>query len=345
MTGTPPPESLPAEDPATSTGQGKESTASAPHATRTFPAARAIAARGWLAAHKWLVLRRLSQFGFLALFLLGPVAGLWVVTGTIASSLTLEVLPLTDPLIALQTLLAGHPLEATAIIGTLIVLAVYGVIGGRVYCSWVCPINILTDTAHWLRVRLGIRHSLSLRRETRLVVLAAVLVVSLTAGIVAWESLNPVTLLYREVVFGTFLLSGAALAALIALFLFDLFLSPHGWCGHLCPVGAFYGLVGQRSLIRVSARRRAVCDDCMACYYVCPEPHVISPALKGAEKGLGPVILSPDCTNCGRCIDVCPDRVYVFSHRFDQRTTETDAGESMTGQGDQKGEGVSRPAA
>jgi ferredoxin-type protein NapH len=54
----------------------------------------------------------------------------------------------------------------------------------------------------------------------------------------------------------------------------------------------------------------------MDCFEVCPEPQVIRPALKGEDKGLGPVILSADCTNCGRCIDVCSKDVFTFGLRF-----------------------------
>src|SRR3546814_8096019 len=32
---------------------------------------------------------------------------------------------------------------------------------------------------------------------------------------------------------------------------------------HVCPVGAFYGLLGKRALLRVNASGRAACDDCM----------------------------------------------------------------------------------
>ena len=39
----------------------------------------AVQKKGWLQAQKWLLLRRLSQLGFLGLFLLGPVAGIWIV--------------------------------------------------------------------------------------------------------------------------------------------------------------------------------------------------------------------------------------------------------------------------
>ena len=36
-----------------------------------------------------------------------------------------------------------------------------------------------------------------------------------------------------------------------SVFFFDLFVSRRGWCGHLCPVGAFYGLLGTTVLGRM----------------------------------------------------------------------------------------------
>jgi ferredoxin-type protein NapH len=42
---------------------------------------------------------------------------------------------------------------------------------------------------------------------------------------------------------------------------------------------------------------------------------VIKPALKGEARGLGPAILSPNCTNCARCIDVCSKDVFRFGLR------------------------------
>jgi len=55
----------------------------------------------------------------------------------------------------------------------------------------------------------------------------------------------------------------------------------HGWCGHVCPVGAFYSLLAVPSVVRVSAADREKCDDCMDCFAVCPEQQVIRPALNG----------------------------------------------------------------
>lgn len=261
---------------------------------------------------RYLVLRRLSQLGILALFLAGPLAGIWIVKGNLNFSHTLDFLPLADPYVLAQSVLAGHAPENRALIGVAIILAVYLLVGGRVYCSWVCPMNVVTDAAAWLRTRLGIRSGTSLSRNLRYWILAMTLVLALATGTIAWELVNPVSMLHRGLIFGI----GAAWAVVLAVFLFDVFVAQRGWCGHVCPVGAFYSLVGRVSLLRVSASRRAQCNDCMDCYVVCPEPQVITPALKGEKSGTSPVILAANCTNCGRCIDVCSENVFEFGSRF-----------------------------
>ena len=279
------------------------------------PGAGAVASKGWLGAHKWLLLRRLSQFGILALFLLGPWAGIWIVKGNLNSSVTLDVLPLTDPYVLLQSLLTGHLPETAALTGALIVLVFYFLVGGRAYCSWVCPVNLVTDGAHWLRERIGLTGASRLSRNTRYWILGVTLLLAAVTGGIAWELVNPVSMLHRGLIFGM----GLAWSVVLAVFLLDLFVSRRAWCGHLCPVGAFYSLLGRYSPLRVRAEARDACDDCMDCFAVCPEPQVIRPALKGGEKGVGPVITDANCTNCGRCIDVCARDVFVFGTRFGNR--------------------------
>lgn len=275
------------------------------------PGAEAIAAKGWLAAHKWLLLRRASQLGILLLFLVGPWFGWWIVKGNLNFSYTLNVLPLADPYIILQSLLARQVPEQLALTGVVIVLLFYLLVGGRAYCSWVCPVNLLTDFAYWLRVRLGLKGSAHISRPTRYWMLGMTLVVAAATGSIAWEMVNPVSMLHRGLIFGL----GLAWAVLLAVFLFDLFVMRHGWCGHLCPVGAFYSLIGKLSLLRIRLPARDACNDCMDCFAVCPEPQVIRPALKAIDDA-SPVILEGNCTNCGRCIDVCSKDVFAFGTRF-----------------------------
>lgn len=279
------------------------------------PGAEARAEHGFWVAYRWLIARRLVQLGFFLLFAVGPWFGVWIAKGTLSSSLTLDILPLTDPLVFLQSVLARHRPEGTAIIGAGIVLTVYAVLGGRLYCSWVCPINPVTDLAAWTRRKLGIETDWKVKPETRLWILAGILLASAATGTIAYELVNPITTVYRGLLFGL----TVGLVPVVAIFVLDVFVAKHGWCGHVCPVGAFYGLLNRSALLRVSAVGRVRCDDCMDCYAVCPEMHVISPALKGDRTGSSPVITAADCTACGRCIDVCPERVFRFTHRSDQR--------------------------
>jgi len=281
---------------------------------------------GWFKANQWLLARRATQLGFFMLFASGPLFGIWIAKGTLASSMTLDVLPLTDPLVLLQGLVAGHRPESLALIGAGIVLGAYLLIGGRVYCSWVCPVNPVTDLAAWVRRKLNIQKGWNLKPKTRLWMLGAILVAAFISGTIAFELINPITTLYRGLLFGV----SWGMATLFLIFLFDVFVTRDGWCGHVCPVGAFYGLVNTTGLLRVSARGRQRCDDCMDCYAVCPEMHVIAPALNAADTRDTPIITDIDCTACGRCIDVCPERVFNFTHRFDQRVDQPPAPKTMT---------------
>jgi len=277
------------------------------------PGHEAIEVKGWLRAHKWLLLRRFTQLAILGLFLAGPWLGVWIVKGNLSSSLTLDILPLTDPFLLLQSIAAGQAPYREALLGAGIVVAFYLLVGGRVFCSWVCPMNIVTDAAAWLRRQLGLKGGKVPSAHTRYWLLAFTLLTAAVTGSLAWEWVNPVSMLHRGLIFGF----GLSWGIVLGVFLYDLLIASRGWCGHLCPMGALYGLLGKRSLLRVSAAQRSACNDCMDCFAVCPEPQVIRPALKGTGQTT-PVILDKDCTNCGRCIDVCSKDVFRLTTRIDR---------------------------
>ena len=279
--------------------------------SRALPAAGAPNAARRFGA-KWLLLRRLSQFGILGLFLLGPWFGIWIVKGNLSSSLTLGVLPLTEPLLVLQAMATGHLPYRDAIIGAGIVTGFYLLLGGRAFCSWVCPLNVVTDGAAALRRKLGIKGGHAPAAATRYWLLLGLLAACFASGSMVWEFVNPVSMLHRGLIFGM----GSAWLVILGIFLYDLLAASRGWCGHLCPMGALYGLLGRTALPRIAAARRSACNDCLDCYTVCPEPQVIHPALKGSGTAL---IGDANCTNCGRCIDVCKLDVFCFTNRLSNR--------------------------
>lgn len=272
----------------------------------------AIEEKGWLGAHRMLLLRRLSQLSIMALFMVGPLFGVWIITGNLSSSLILGTVPLSDPFVIAQMFAAGHWPEISTIVGVSIVIALYVLVGGRSYCSWVCPVNVVTDTASWIRRALGLKGGLKASGDLRYWVLAMTLIMSAAFGMIIWEFVNPVSMMHRGLIFGM----GAAWSIIAGIFFYDLFVANAGWCGHFCPMGAFYSLIGKVSILRISAPKREACNNCMDCFAVCPEPQVIPPALRGAKSGASPVIESSECTNCGRCIDVCSLDVFNYTSRF-----------------------------
>lgn len=272
-----------------------------------YPGHDAIKQKGWLKAHQWLLLRRFSQLLILTLFFSGPWFGVWILKGNLSSSLLLNTVPMTDPLLLLQVLLTQHWPEMIAFTGTAVILVFYLLVGGRMYCSWVCPLNMVTDAADWVKERLGVKPATRFTKSTRYGLLVLLLLLAAVTGTLVWELVNPVSLLHRGLLFGI----GFGWFIILGIFLFDIFIVPRGWCGHLCPVGAFYGLLGGVTPVRISTANRTACDNCMDCFHICPEPQVITPALKDLNHR--PLIDDAQCTNCGRCIDVCSKHVFHFS--------------------------------
>ncbi|HHX8541248.1 TPA: quinol dehydrogenase ferredoxin subunit NapH [Vibrio diabolicus] len=266
----------------------------------------AVEKLGWWRAHRFLILRRLCQLTIIALFMAGPTLG--VLTGNLSSSMLFDTVPLSDPLIVLQALATGHIPEFNALLGVVIVVVFYAILAPRAFCAWVCPLNIVTDLAAWLRRKFNIKASYRWSPTIRYWLIPVLMLGSALSGAILWTWLEPVAELHRGLVFGM----GAGWVLIALVFVLDLLLVEHGWCGHLCPLGATYGVIGRKSLLRVTAVRREDCTKCMDCFYVCPEPEVLRQPLKEGDRR----VMDQNCISCGRCLDVCPEHVFEFKNRL-----------------------------
>ena len=266
----------------------------------------------WLRRNRWLIARRTVQFAVLAAFVSGTWWGVPIAQGTLAASRWFGALALMDPFVTVQSLLAGHEVAAAGLAGAAIVAGFYALFAGRLFCGWVCPINLVTDAAEAVRQRLPAGGVASLRADRRLrhVVLLLVLAGSAGAGVIVWESVNPITFTVRGLAFGSWV---AVLVAAGAVFVFDLVVLRHGWCGHVCPVGAFYGWLGRFGRLKVHAVRAQACTRCGDCFAACPEPQVIVPVLRPGATTFA--INDQDCLRCGRCIDRCDEGVFELRLR------------------------------
>ncbi|MGP1717198.1 MAG: quinol dehydrogenase ferredoxin subunit NapH [Methylophilus sp.] len=252
--------------------------------------------RDMLYRNRWLVSRRVLQVLIMLAFAVELPDGGYFAQGNLSSSVWFGI-GLTDPYIWLQSMLAGASLGKSALIGMLIVASVYALFGGRIYCSWVCPINLLTDASYWIRQKLNIKSNFTLSKDIRISILVLSLILSLIGGTLAWEAVNPITMLQRELMWS----SRAGMMVLASIFLFDIFVTRRGWCSHICPVGAFYSVLGRYGRLIVKATESRACNGCSACIKVCPEPHVLAPVVSNKTD----YVTSGDCTRCGACLDQC----------------------------------------
>jgi len=255
---------------------------------------------------KYLILRRVTQIGLLFLYFAGNVWGWKILLGDLSTSKLFEKVPLSDPFALLQILATGATVGVDILIGALIIVLFYAIIGGRAFCSWVCPVNMVTDLAAWLRRKLyidKIERKLWISRNIRYYMIVIALIVSVISGLAAFEVISPITILNRNIVFGV----GTGLGLIVAIFLFDLFVVKNGWCGHICPLGGTYSLIGKFALFRVKHTSEN-CTLCMKCKDVCPEVQVLNMIGKKSIP-----VNDIECTNCGRCIDVCDDDSLNFT--------------------------------
>jgi ferredoxin-type protein NapH len=262
---------------------------------------------------RYLILRRVVQIGVLLLFF-GTLHwgwslfGLPLLSGDLSASEILGQVTLADPFATLQILLTGHVLEFEVLLGASLVFGIFMILGGRVWCSWVCPVNLVTDLAGFLHRKTWRKNLFGIPRHLRYAVLALALLLSVLIGLPAFEWVSPIGAMHREIIFGL----GLGWTALVGLFLFDWLVVKHGWCGHLCPLGAFYSVVGRHTAqIRVKFDQ-ASCNGCGKCQAICPEPQVLN-LKRLAEDGQ---VLSGECTNCARCIPICPEKSLAFGWRL-----------------------------
>ncbi len=210
---------------------------------------------------------------------------------------------------ALQVMLAFKHVVLNLLIGTATIFVLWLLLGGRTFCSWVCPYHLLSEWAEklhlWLVGKKLIKNHTFNRRVRSLFYLLFTLLALLT-GYTVFETISPTGILSRALIYGP----SIALVWVSALLLFEVLYSRRAWCRYICPIGITYGIVGILSPLRIKYDVRD-CDHEGDCRRVCLVPHVLDNAIKGRATNLE-VDISADCTRCGMCVDVCTTNSLKF---------------------------------
>ena len=268
---------------------------------------------------RWTVARRIVQAGALVLFAAPLVVAGWGLLGIGSgtddalptpadlpffgslSSTTIFGAEVLDPFAMLETIAAAKTFEAEWLLAALPVLAVYGLVRGRAFCGWICPVNLLLEGVDALRRKLGIEvREAPVPRHAKLWIALCVLALSALTSVPVFESFSPISAMNKGILFG----ATAGVWTLLAIVLAELFWGRRVWCRALCPLGGFYEAIGRVGVVNARYNRTA-CIHCDACRKAClADPSILNPVLAGDET----YVRAGDCMACGACVDACPTR-------------------------------------
>jgi polyferredoxin len=199
-----------------------------------------------------------------------------------------------------------HPVHPAALVIFLAILLM-SLLAKKSFCSWLCPVGTLSESAHKLGRRLFGRNlrlwpwlDIPLRGIKYLLLFLFVKIILLDMPAEAlggfldapYWAVSDVKMLH----FFT-RMSLTTLAVLAGLTLLSL-LYKNFWCRYLCPYGALLGLASIISPFKIR-RDSAGCSSCQRCSAACPS---------GLAVHSSSAVSSPECSGCLSCVEHCPER-------------------------------------
>lgn len=265
--------------------------------------------------HKWRNIRWAALIFMNLLFVVSFALDLSILEGSLSGSRLIGFY-LMDPFNALQVLATssttGYIVHLTTNfwIGLITILLFWFFLGGRTYCSWMCPYHFLAENFEKLHNFLVKKKKIKEHRfhiGLRFVFWVGFLILAVATQQLVFEDLNMVGILSRAMIYGP----GLLLLWVIGVLLFEIVYSKRFWCRYVCPIGTTWSFVGKLSplTIRFDLDKCGYCRDCQD---VCLVPHELWFVQRG--KATQKVhYTGSDCTRCGLCIDTCGGNALTYT--------------------------------
>lgn len=216
-------------------------------------------------------------------------------------SLRLGNLDIVDPALMVQAILLTKKLYFPMLLAGVIPLII-ALFFGKVFCSWICPYNLLAEYTE--KLRRIIRPSSVRERHHNPKSHYYWLIYGSILSLVAVLGLPIITLISMPglitgtladlLLFGTL---GLEIILVFVLLIIELFFAPRFWCKYACPVGATLEVLRNRHTLKVRFNPHK-------CIY--SQTHRL-PCHDACPLHLNPMRMDiyPYCFNCGDCVDAC----------------------------------------
>jgi ferredoxin-type protein NapH len=251
--------------------------------------------------------RKIFQIFSLAFLIAVPllvVNEIYTIIGNLYS-ITIADVDIVDPAMSLQTMLLSREVIEVLLIG-LIIPVLLALIFGKVFCSWMCPFNTLSEYWQKLTRKLFKKRYRKAKLKVRdknpepvyfWAILIFFFVLSLILDFPLITFLSAPGIISSEishVIMGMGF--GLEIIIVLAIIVIEGLIFKRYWCKFICPVGGILSVFRFKRTLHLVYNEN-VCS-CAAvsepCCYSCPLD--LSPKRKN---------LYPFCYNCGECIKIC----------------------------------------
>ena len=170
-----------------------------------------------------------------------------------------------------------------------ILVAGLAFLGGRIYCSVICPFGIFQEIVWFVKRRFRKKSACQVNFPLKYFVAAVVWGMLLGGTAFAMRYIEPYTL------FGSAMTVSLTGLAAVVIVLAAVLWKDRVFCTNFCPVGTLLGLISKISLNKIYISD--VCVSCGMCERNCQ-----SGCINSKEK----TVDNETCVKCLKCLDVCP---------------------------------------